>query len=834
MKKVITLFLFLFLGLLSFGQDWSTKTIKIQDLESPTLRENFNKGFYREIDFSALKSELLKAGKSYATAKEFFLPTPEKDGMLKFKIWETPCMALELASRYPNIRTYTAELVGNRFVTAKIDITENGFHALVFDGTRTYVVEPISRTNLNYYGFYYKKEMEAINMPTCQNSNEENNWMGEIIPAPNTVNRTNGTQLKTYRLALACTYEYSMAVAGPSPTKPTVLSEMVTIINRVNGVYEREIAVHLELISNTDDLIYLTSSDPYSNSNGFAMLGQNISNINFVIGSSNYDIGHVFSTGGGGVAYLGCVCGSDKAGGVTGLPSPFGDVFAIDYVAHEMGHQFGANHTFNSSIYSCSGNGNTATAFEPGSGSTIMAYAGICGADNLQSNSDAYFHIASLKEISTFITSGTGATCPVLTSSGNTPNTIDPISPKTFTIPTFTPFELTAPNVSDATADTLLYCWEEYDLGGFGSAWSSSNNAMPFFRTFMPVFSPTRVFPKIDKILEGNYDYLGERLPKNARNLNFVLTVRDIYAGYGAFNSTDDGDTVKIAVVSHPDTFRVTSQTTPVTWMVGSSQTVTWDVAGTDAYGINATNVDIYLSLDSAATFPVLLASSVPNTGSATITVPGTIPNTTKARVKVKGSGNIFFQINTADITIDGSTLGADFVSFNLSSLNNCTNKVSWQVGSTKDISWFWVEKSKDGRQFECLEKIKIEDNEISNFSIVDSQLNTQEKTFYRIVAVAPDGNTKYSSIKWIQNECGQNYYNIYPNPLSQNLLSVEGLIPIQKIELLSVDGRVLFVQDYIHSINYKLDLQNISPGVYLLKVKSIKGTETVIKVSRL
>src|SRR5690606_22782836 len=180
------------------------------------------------------------------------------------------------------------------------------------------------------------------------------------------------------------------------PTKLNVLSAMVTTINRVNGIYEKELSVSLELIGDNDTLIYLNgSTDPFdANNNGGALLGQNQTNTNTVIGAANYDIGHIFSTDGGGIAFLGCVCANNqKARGVTGSPSPVGDPFDVDYVAHEMGHQFGANHSFNA----CSGTESQQNAFEPGSGSTIMAYAGICGpVNNLQANSHDYFHITSL------------------------------------------------------------------------------------------------------------------------------------------------------------------------------------------------------------------------------------------------------------------------------------------------------------------------------------------------------------------------------------------------------------------------------------------------------
>lgn len=309
------------------------------------------------------------------------LPAP--DGRVEsFYIFEYSMMEDGLARHYPGIRTYTAVHTENAFKTAKIDFTFWGFHAMVFDGPDTYFIDPYSQESREYYMVYYKRDfvktpnerMECLFDDGNDFPMEKSISLSTEMPELN-MNKTNGTVKRDYRLALACTEEYATAVGGPSPTKNSVLSAMVTSMNRVNGVFQREFSMKAVLVANDTAIIYLPGSgDPYTNNSATSMLSQNQSNLNSVIGSSNYDIGHVFSTGGGGLANLGCVCSnSNKARGVTGSSNPVGDPYDIDYVAHEMGHQFGGSHTFASSSGSCSGNGSNSSAYEIGSGTTIMA-----------------------------------------------------------------------------------------------------------------------------------------------------------------------------------------------------------------------------------------------------------------------------------------------------------------------------------------------------------------------------------------------------------------------------------------------------------------------------
>lgn len=600
----------------------------------------------------SLKGTLSAAPATSEGALTIALPMPD-GSMMDFKVWKNELMEAGLAAKYPDIQTFTAVSVTDNRITAKLDYTSRGFHAMIFNGANIVFIDPYTDVPTSYYLVYYRSDYTRPDNERmmCQLKDQED---ADAAAEPSTgtgLKTVNGNSLRKYRLALACTGEYSTAVGGMTPTKASVLSAMVTSMNRVNGVYERELAVTMQLISNTDDLIYLSTTDPYNNSDGNSMLGDNQTNINSVIGSANYDIGHVFSTGGGGVAILSSVCRTNtKAMGVTGRPSPIGDAFDIDYVAHEMGHQFGSDHTFNNdSSGSCEDNAAQLLAYEPGSGTTIMAYAGICSPDNVQAHSDAYFHAKSLINIMSTITAAAVSSCPVTTASGNKPVFV-PAFTTSYSIPYKTPFELTAPQVTDSVGATdITYCWEQWNLGDFRKRFVNTSLRGPITRSYSPDISRTRVFPALPKLLANNLITIGEKLPDTARFLTYKLTARSFFNAVGSISIPDD--TIHLDVINTGVPFLVTSpNTTGVSWTGNTTQTITWDVANTTSTPISCANVDIYLSADGGYTYPYLLRSGVANNGSATITVPNI--NTTTARIKVKGSGNVFFDICNYNLTI--------------------------------------------------------------------------------------------------------------------------------------------------------------------------------------
>jgi subtilisin-like proprotein convertase family protein len=570
---------------------------------------------------------------SNAAESNTYLSVPMPDGSTQnFRLLESPVMAPELQSRYPEIRCYTGYGVDNPAASLKCDLTPWGFHGMVMiPGQSPVFIDPYQQGNRDYYVVYYKKDYVAGKNDHFLPCETPDNGMVEIKEGFNA--EAGDCKLRKYRLALACTGEYALFHGN---TKLLVMGAMNTSMNRVNGVYEREITVTMQLVPKNDTLIFLNSStDPYTNNNGSTMLGQNVTTCNNRIGSANYDIGHVFSTGGGGIAGLGVVCSSSKAQGVTGSDSPIGDPFDIDYVVHEMGHQFGAEHTQNNDCNRVPG-----SAVEPGSGSTIMGYAGIC-APNVQLHSDDYFHALNLQQIGTFLL-GAGNTCAVKINTGNNSPTVN--GGADYVIPKSTTFALTATG-SDPDGDALTYCWEQMDPEFATMPPVSTSTTGPLFRTFKGVASPTRYFPNLTDIL-NNANPTWEKLPSVARNMKFRVTVRDNKAGGGC--TSEDNVVVTVAGTAGP--FLVTAPNTAVTWYVGETKTITWSVNGTNAAPVNCANVRILLSTDGGLTFPTVLAASVPNNGTANITVPNQVSNT--CRVKVESIGNIFFDISNQNFII--------------------------------------------------------------------------------------------------------------------------------------------------------------------------------------
>lgn len=638
---------------------------------TPTAYKTFS------LNRSAVLSILDSAPEEFSETSRFIqtiITLPMPDGKYeRFRIEHSLVVEPGLLTKLPELaRTYNGRGVDDPTATVRLDFMPHGFHAMVLSSRGTVYVDPYASGDIDNYISYRKTDLGRRGGFDCDFDLENPDVFGILDKTGDFVSRSafgdsviNGSQLRTYRLALAATNEYCAVFGG---TLVGATAGMVTTMNRVNGVYEKDTAIRMVLIATNNLIVYAsdttncggvacnTGNDPYTNSSGSAMLGQNQTALDTTIGTANYDIGHVFSTGGGGVATLNSPCNAGtKARGVTGLPSPTGDGFDIDFVAHEMGHQYGAQHTFNGSVGNCSGGNRSAgAAYEPGSGITIMAYAGICGSDDLAAHSIDTFHVKSLEQIVAFREGG-GA-CGPATATGNTPPAVSVVGGPSFNIPKGTPFTLTA-SATDVNGDSITYDWQQYDLGPAGPPHNDSDGqARPLFRPYLPLTTGARTYPSMNFILNnanvppattGGF-LTGEILPGITRTMMFQVVARDNRANGGGINTATA--TLNVDGASGP--FAITAPNTNVTYAGGSTQNVTWSVAGTAGAPVNAANVKISYSTDGGNTFPTTLVASTPNDGSHLVTIP--VGNTTTARIKIEAVGNIFFDIADTNFTVSG------------------------------------------------------------------------------------------------------------------------------------------------------------------------------------
>ena len=607
-----------------------------------------------KLNLSAFKSFLftVKSGSpTQATLSNSQILLPMPDGSWQhFKIVEHNILSPELAKKLPHVKTFAGVGLEDPMAIIRMDWTSKGFHAMIISPQLgTIFIEPHHQKGI--YTIFNKIDLQHTNQSkrfvchtdhmTKAQTHKEKSIDNQVLKSNKNNKKASGAELRTYRLAVAATGEYTQFHGGNITAAQDAI---ITIINRVNAIYMQEVAISFTLVDNSKIVFTDADSDPFDNDDEFSLIIQSQNVINDSIGTTNYDIGHTLSRASwGGLATLGVVCRSiSKARGITGIDSPEGEIFAVDFVAHEIGHQFNAPHTFNGTLMSCSGvNRIGSSAYEPGSGSTIMAYAGICDDDNLQDNSDPYFHTKSFDDIVNYSTVGEGNTCPVSSATGNHPPVVE-AGVSGYNIPISTPFTLIGA-ATDVDGDVLTYCWEQYDLGPAGSPNEPMANA-PLFRSFPPSFDPTRTFPRLSDIL-NNTQTFGEILPDYERSLTFRLTVRDNQPVGGV-----DYDQVSLNVVGSAGPFLVNSPNSNVTYEAGTTQTITWDVANTDLSPISCSQVNILLSTDGGATFPFVLAEQTPNDGTQRVVIPNQPGN--QARIKVEAVNNVFFDISNSNFAI--------------------------------------------------------------------------------------------------------------------------------------------------------------------------------------
>lgn len=563
------------------------------------------------------------------------IPLPN-DSLATYIIRKTSIVEPELLKKYPFLQTYSGHAVDDPNSIIRLSYDKNGFHAFLKKNGELVCVDPVRA----YADHHIYKSYTAKNWTDHENfqcHTKHINKEANSIQKQTSVTSI-GDQIRTFRIAISTTGEYAAFHGG---TVEQTLSAVVNTLNRVNLFFESELSTRFILVAENDQLIFTNPlTDPFNNNDINSIITENQYVINDLIGIVNYDLGHVFGTAGGGLAGVGAICTPVKSWGATGLSSPEGDVFDIVYVAHEIGHQLNASHSFNN----CNGQNGGATAYEPGSGTTIMAYAGLCGSNNIQDNTDFFFHAGSHERIA-----NSGCNCASYIPSENTPPSVEAIDASGLTIPISTPFELMGMG-TDADGDILTYSWDQMDRGPVSPLGSPIGSA-PTFRFQPPTTEPIRSFPNINSLVQNIQD-VSEVLPDYERVLNFRITARDNNIENGGFAFDD----YQLNVTESAGPFLITYPSfSDIIWEVGEQRTIEWQVANTNIGVVNCPEVSIYLSKDGGFTYPILLAEAVPNSGSYELEVPSEIGE--NCRIKIKGHNHVFFDIsNTSFSIIEGQT----------------------------------------------------------------------------------------------------------------------------------------------------------------------------------
>jgi len=653
-----------------FTQSFYWEKIKIIPSEKNSFLKNFNENKYQvfSLDLDKLKAQLdgvpSRNNISSSSMAEIYFPD-NNGGMERFQVSETSTLAPEIALKYPNIKTYIGFSLDNPGTRIRFSITPQGLKTMsTYPNKPTLFTVPLNKGNVSQYITYDRNvRIDSKEDFECLTENE-------YVPIKEitSFNRDANDQiLRTLRIAISTTGEYTNFWDDGDNTngdaQEDALAAVVSTLNRTNEVFEVDMAVTFQLVSGTEIIYPTASTDPYSSS---SPNGQLQSTLTSEVGESNYDIGHLFDYGSnnGNAGCIGCVCVDGQKG--SGFSShqftdndggPYmDDFFDIDYVPHEIGHQMGGNHTF-----SMSSEG-TGVNYEPGSGTTIMGYAGITGADDVQDHSDPYFHYGTINQVLNNLENKTCWTSTVITNNPPVAN-----AGSDYTIPQGTAFKLVGSATDLDERDVLTYSWEQVDDGiTTRSTFGPTKTSGAVWRSRPPSTNPTRYMPVKSRVLSGELTETNpgvtvdniswETVSTVARSLDFALTVRDRSEtnGTGQFPQSDF-DFMTVTVDGNSGPFAVISQTANETWNVGESQTVTWDVAGTASGIVNTPTVNIYLSTDGGLTFPFLAANNVANDGSHTFSVPPTNGDSNQLRIMVEGNDNIFYAVNSTNLSLQQS-----------------------------------------------------------------------------------------------------------------------------------------------------------------------------------
>lgn len=822
--NICSLILFIFYTNLSIGQQiesvWSAvSTRDVQQKLEGKARISIPSEYRTfTLDKSRLLEILEEAPDEITTSVQHstvLLKVPLPNGQLKeFRLVNYQMMESGLLQNFPDIRTCYGSSVSTIGDKIRLDWTSVGFRAYLKLGTETVVVEPYARGNSTHYISYYLKDDPATFEPfSCS---AVDHFLDEEQPEPTPLLESNSCKFRRYRLAVAAMAEYSNSLGAWGPNSAhRVLSEIVTTINQVNAVMENDLGIRLMLINNTVDLFYYNAStDPYGQSgsvNG-TLLTQNRANTTSVIGGANYDIGHLFKRTRGGVARLSSVCGSAKAAGTSGRGNSTN--YHIKVVLHEMGHQFGATHTQNNNC-----NRSSVSSYEPGSGSTLMGYAGVCR-PNVQRRADYYYHVKSLKQIKAYL-SARGGNCAYQLPNPNTAPTVE--AGRDYTIPMSTPFVLTG-SFFDAEdpLGQMSFCWEQYDKDVAPMPPLPTSTVGPTFRSMKPKKSIQRYFPSLGKIVNNDYNATWEPLPVVSRTMKFRLTGRDNSSNRAGCTADDN---MRVVVDGNVGPFRVQHPSSlGISWAAGSSELVHWDVAGTNGGQVNCSHVDILLSYDGGFTYLDTLAKNVPNNGTASVIAPSRLTNS--ARVMVICSDNIFFDISNHNFEIKQSMVfPIDLLDFTVKVTEKQQVQVKWSTATEEENSHFTIERSRDALVWEPIGQIagKGTTTTISAYQWIDEYPYTGY-SYYRLKQTDVDKKHSYSNIESVQLDTKKQHVVVYPNPVLDKTTLRGSKGKLGTFKLYNALGENVIGKVVVMHTNEEmlvLDMSKLASGVYYLQTST-------------
>lgn len=760
---------------------------------------------------------------------------PNMEGQMeRFTVVEAPVMEEGLAARYPGINSYIGKGIEDKSQIVRFDVSPYGMNAMIMSGNRGTIY--IDHVQGNYYRVSSRDDFEAHSLFNCNSPIDLTN--NTFSSRPSDISDASQPTLRTYKLALLSGAEFSLHFITTEVTvaekKARVLAEQNAQMTRANGIFERDFSVRLLLCATNDSIIYLDpATDPVDNVDGPTQTTLNTA-INAKIGSANYNIGHTESkstssaNSNGNAGCIGCVCGgtTTKGKAFTSYYNPsLLDYYVVDYLTHEMGHQMGANHTFTFN------NESTTVQCEPGSGITIMGYAGITGATDVSNHSIDNFHGKTIQQVTQYMYNSTGNNCAVPITTNNVIPTAN--AGADYTIPKSTPFALTGSGSDGDATDVVTFAWDQIDVNNSGTNVTPATTLAtgPMFRTFSPKTSPTTYFPSIQYVLTGANGTTWERLAAVARTLNFRLVVRDNH-GYGGGNATDNM-IVTVDATSGP--FAITfPATTGLSWVGNSTKTITWNVANTTAAPVSCSLVRISLSTDTFKT-AIILADNVPNNGSANIIVPNTPTN--KARIKVEAVGNIFFDICDRAVTITADPLPVKLMGLTATKQNQ-TSLLRWQTASEQNAGQFNIQRSADGIHFEnsSIGNVKALGNttSISNYSFIDAS-PLKKTNYYRVESVDANQLKEYSNVAMVTFGSNEKL-KILSNPVSNNQLYFNyTAADYGKLSVQFFDSKgSLVAQNSLSAVagnaSYSIDVQYIPTGVYVAKFVEANGTVSTAK----